>query len=1335
MEHARLSSLLVIALFSLSQTEISSTLPETWYSANVISDGDYSPKPLTDIFSTEATFSSTNPIIVLPTSTTPDPIVSTSTLPNVNFSTSTLSTSGTITEGPTTEVSVLPLSTERPAEPVPTQPPPIPTVFISTTAATPSPQPEQPPQPPQPPQLPILSVFQQPPAAPSPPPFLSTPQQIQIQTAQQSSPLPPQQIQNLPPIFIPPNQQTPQTIQNTPPPQPLPSTSLPPVTTTALPPSTTTTPLPSSSVSTEAPCATTTPVSVPQASSQFPTFRIRMVAPSGSITNVRIDANPTIPTTTTRRPTTTRTRRRNRNNYDGCVNGCGGTREPICASPLGVTPIDPDTLKGFPSVCHMACHNSFRRTLYQKVTDGKCGRLRTRIRPINENKLKRDELNKASYTIIQGGPTMLRKYFSRAVKYGVVSGVAIGGTAYAAKYDYNASTLVRITRTAVTAIDIGRTYKTMLYSKDWDTNSSEYLEVKSEAHKISAEKLLELCKANKGAYIKVGQHVGALDYLLPNEYVTTMRVLHKDAPQNSVEELYKVIKEDLNEDPNNLFSEFDTEPLGTASLAQVHRAKLKDGTEVAVKVQHHFVRKNIQIDITWMELVLKAMAKIFPEFQMQWLIDETRKNIMKELDFLQEGRNAEKVAKMFTNYSWLRVPKIFWDYSTERVLVMEYKHKIDKADLCRKLGDLYSHMIFISGFVHSDPHPGNILVRKDPGAKDVTVFLLDHGLYALWLSIIYRDREEMRVHSEALGIRKELYGLFACMCLEHVDRQALLVLKTNDLIRSIEYALHMQDRMCGFLVMSRHQDAILYHVKECILGRSVSEASVEEEAEVDVKSGATKATAKAPKDKEVKKKVEAPKVKFEMKLSGDTILASTGRLVPFETIGDRPPDLGEIIVLVSSNNLPASDDLPIVFVNIEALFGVPVDTFKKLKWHEVNKHRHYWYAQAQATLQKRLQYASEKKPVAKNVPQVVGGKSSGIVTTARITHATPAALYAHAPSRYWEDDSRVPPTVRKDCKDIAMQLVENEPGRSINVSLFEYSHMEFNAERGTATDAEEGTSSGSTVKADDPSLADMTRAALSILLKNDKGFFLLIEGGRIDHAHHYNNPYRALDETLELETALLAALERVNPAETLIVVTADHGHVMTFGGQATPRGHPVLGADTMVSDIDGLRYTTLLYGSGPGHAEPRAIPANSSITSADAVHAAAVPRQWATHGGEDVPIYALGPMATILFAGVVEQSYIPHAIAYAACLAHQSRRCQEKTNFTQPQVQLPKCVAPEVSSVAADDNRDASGGRRVVVASSVMSDERVTRSDAHKPPLNLIISVIVTFSTVQLIIN
>ncbi|CAG5028500.1 unnamed protein product [Parnassius apollo] len=543
--------------------------------------------------------------------------------------------------------------------------------------------------------------------------------------------------------------------------------------------------------------------------------------------------------------------------------------------------------------------------------------------------------------------------------------------------------------------------------------------------------------------------------------------------------------------------------------------------------------------------------------------------------------------------------------------------------------------------------------------------------------------------------------------------------------------------------------------------------------------------------------------------------------------------------------------------------------------------RHYWYSQAEQTLQKRLHYAPENNPIAKNIILVVGdgmslttstaarilkgqrkgqfgedtdlawdtfpavalaktynidaqtgessacatallcgvkahyetlgldvggkfnncasainskvpslidwahsaGKSSGIVTTARVTHATPAALYAHAPSRYWEDDSRVSPVVRRDCKDIALQLVENEPGKSINVimgggrrhflptvtldpekpnregrrldgrnlaedwvrdkrkkllrakyitskeqlnkidphhidyllGLFEYSHLNFNVDRGTVINSEDETGTSSTKKIDDPSLADMTRTALSIIKKNEKGFFLFIEGGKIDHAHHYNNPYRALDETLELETALLTALERVNIAETLVVVTADHGHVMTFGGQRTPRGHPILGADVEVSDIDGLRYTTLLYGNGPGHSEPRSLPVNvtNSFSSPDALHESAVPKQWATHGGEDVPVYALGPMATILFTGVVEQSYIPHAIAYAACLAHQSRRCM-KTNYTEPKKKSQGCAASEVSSVSVEEtSNERTRSRSLVVASSVMSDERINRSSGR----------------------
>lgn len=178
-------------------------------------------------------------------------------------------------------------------------------------------------------------------------------------------------------------------------------------------------------------------------------------------------------------------------------------------------------------------------------------------------------------------------------------------------------------------------------------------------------------------------------------------------------------------------------------MAQVHRATLKNGEEVAVKVQHPYVLGNSKVDMKTMELLCKIMSIVFPDFKMQWLVDESKKNLPVELDFLIEGQNADKAATMFADYKWLRVPKIFWDISTKRVLVMEYlpggqvtdldyihANNIDKIDVANKLGQLYSNMIFINGFVHSDPHPGNILVRKT-SKNETELILLDHGLYAV----------------------------------------------------------------------------------------------------------------------------------------------------------------------------------------------------------------------------------------------------------------------------------------------------------------------------------------------------------------------------------------------------------------------------------------------------------------------------------------------------------------------------------------------------------------------------------------------------------------------------
>lgn len=135
----------------------------------------------------------------------------------------------------------------------------------------------------------------------------------------------------------------------------------------------------------------------------------------------------------------------------------------------------------------------------------------------------------------------------RVIKYSVIGsgGVLTALSLHTNDYDINSLGIVRLSRAALTVYDIGYTYKQNLYKQQWDKTSAEYKAEKSRTHLIAAEKLLKLICTNKGVYIKVGQHIGSLDYLLPPEYVRTMKVLHSNAPKNPVEDLYKVIRQDL----------------------------------------------------------------------------------------------------------------------------------------------------------------------------------------------------------------------------------------------------------------------------------------------------------------------------------------------------------------------------------------------------------------------------------------------------------------------------------------------------------------------------------------------------------------------------------------------------------------------------------------------------------------------------------------------------------------------------------------------------------------------------------------------------------------------
>jgi len=322
------------------------------------------------------------------------------------------------------------------------------------------------------------------------------------------------------------------------------------------------------------------------------------------------------------------------------------------------------------------------------------------------------------------------------------------------------------------------------------------------------------------------------------------------------------------------------------------------------------------------------------------------------------------------------------------------------------------------------------------------------------------------------------------------------------------------------------------------------------------------------------------------------------------------------------------------------------------------------------------------------------GMSVGVVSTARITHATPATTYAHSADRNWENDASMPNIAKNQgCIDIAQQLVSFNKGNGLQVvfgggrrefipdtvidpegkkgkrkdgrnliteweqrypegqyvydkagfdalnanttrafGLFESSHMKYEADRKDN---------------DEPSIADMTSKAIDILNKNKEGYILMVEAGRIDHAHHATNAYRAFVDTIAFDKAIKAALDKTNPEETLIIVTADHAHTMVMNGYSD-RGNPILGLSKKNGQLNkdefGKRYTTISYGNGIAAVNgPRKNPTQEEVLDPNYHQQSLVKFSSETHSGEDVAIFAQGPEA-YLFQGAVEQNYIFHVI-------------------------------------------------------------------------------------------
>ena len=383
------------------------------------------------------------------------------------------------------------------------------------------------------------------------------------------------------------------------------------------------------------------------------------------------------------------------------------------------------------------------------------------------------------------------------------------------------------------------------------------------------------------------------------------------------------------------------------------------------------------------------------------------------------------------------------------------------------------------------------------------------------------------------------------------------------------------------------------------------------------------------------------------------------------------------------------------------------------------------------------------------------GLATGVVTTTRVTHATPGATFTHSADRNWENDAELPQTaVDAGCSDIARQLIESPYGNGPDVlmgggrsnffpaterdpeyddkvglrldgrdlvaewkrrhpdgsyawnasqfaaapkdkpllALFEPSHMQYEHDRPKD-------------KAGEPSLAEMTRSAIERLRGNAQGFVLLVEGGRIDHAHHSGNAYRALTDAIAMSEAVAVAAQMTSSDDTIILVTADHSHTMTFAGYPL-RGNAILGkvkgssgegggAGKYATDATGLPYTTLGYANGPGHVgatdqqpegpktflhevsgyqkvkDGRPNLADVDTEHPDYMQESIVPLSNESHGGDDVGIWARGPGAEAV-RGSLEQNAIFH-ILLQATPSLRERLCAAKLcNADGVPVTLPK---------------------------------------------------------------
>ncbi|KAF8509996.1 ABC1 family-domain-containing protein [Hysterangium stoloniferum] len=412
--------------------------------------------------------------------------------------------------------------------------------------------------------------------------------------------------------------------------------------------------------------------------------------------------------------------------------------------------------------------------------------------------------------------------WSRRVGYLASAGAFL----YVLDRQFNASAAQRNIRTLYTGALIAADYKISFKPGRGDDIMA--------LHERVADRLFNLLVDNGGLYIKIGQALAANTALLPAAFQTRFSKLFDDAPQVPFSEIFPVFLAEFGRPPvgdNGLFEEFDENAVASASIAQVHRAKLKKRSDdepdqwVAVKVQKPAVSKQVDWDLGAYRIVMWIYEQIF-DMPVYFLVDFVSSHLRLELDFINEAENANRTAALIASEPQLSgkvyVPKVFPEYTTKKIMTSEYIEGVklsDRQSITRLLNgssphsssngsgidgaprinwdgaespshssrpinggaraimeilvSLFSVQIFQWGFVHCDPHPGNIIIRRRVPSNKPQLVLIDHGLYVtmpedlrrdyamLWKGLLSGDMADIRRIAEEWGIAKGSLDLLA----------------------------------------------------------------------------------------------------------------------------------------------------------------------------------------------------------------------------------------------------------------------------------------------------------------------------------------------------------------------------------------------------------------------------------------------------------------------------------------------------------------------------------------------------------------------------------------------